>query len=144
MGLDVFKKCTDIEFAMGFDDEDYQIYLDQVPEDARTPKRLNRLLSSIADVECSCSSMLNAQKSLESQLEKLPDSYCPSVCAELREQLVYSRESLAAISIITQRSKDIVQAMVQTIRFIYQGRQIIRLTITGIRKSPTERYDDDS
>ena len=104
---------------MGYDSEDDEIDLDRMPESSQIPQRLNRLLSRVANLEYINYLMLTAQNRLESQIERLPGEHCLSTCKELREQLVYTQESLENISSLAKRSKDLLQAMVQTVRIIH-------------------------
>lgn len=136
-------ECRNLELTMGYDVEDYDIDLDQITESSRIPQRLKSLLTWIADIEYYCAVIIPALNCLESQLEDLPDGYCPSVCTELREQVVYLRESSVHTSIVARRGKDILQAMVQTVCIPYWSCHQHMLTVTGIRKSPAERYDAD-
>jgi len=103
---------------MGYDSEDHEIDLEQVPESSRIPQRLNRLLSRAVDLEYFSSLMLTALTRLESQIERLAGEYCLIVCTELREQLVYTQESLGGVRSEAGRSKDLVQAMLQTVRIL--------------------------
>ena len=115
VGKQILKDCQQMELSVGYAGEDEELGLDQVPESSQIPQHLNRLLSNVANIEYCCSLLLTAQNRLESQLKRLPGGYCPGVCTELREQLDYTQESLRDISNLTKRSKDLVQAMVQTV-----------------------------
>ena len=124
-GLQVDEDCKKMEATMGYDYRSYDMHLYQVPETSRTSQRLNSFLTRFADVESFCSSLKVALDRLESQLKVLPDEYCPSTCAELREQVVYFQESVSDTSIMARRGKEIVQAMVQTVR-------VPSKTLTGV------------
>jgi len=120
MGHRMAEDCRKMETTMGYDSEDDETDLDRVPESSRIPQRLNRLLSRAANIEYVSSVILTAKNRLESQIENLPGESCLIVCEELREQLVYIQESLGHISSLTKRSKNLTQAMVQTVRVNHQ------------------------
>jgi len=104
-----------METVIGYNHDDHEIDLDQVPKSSQIPRRLSGLLSLVADIELVCSALAISSNRMESQLIQLSDCYCPSIRAELLEQVVYLKESLENISIINRRSKDIIQAKVQTV-----------------------------
>ena len=120
MGHGISRDCRKMEKTMGYDSEDDELDLERVPESSRIPQRLNRLQSRAIGLEYVCSLMLIGQNRLESQMEGSAGEYCLSVCKELREQLVYTQESLGGVRSHAGRSKDLVQAMVQTVRTLRQ------------------------
>jgi len=125
-GFEADQDCRYMELTMGYDYGTNFMHLDQVRDSSQTTQRLKSLLTRIADIESECASLLVALDRLGSQLEVLPDEYCPMICTELREQVMYYQGSVADISFAARRGKDIVQAMVQT----------VGVPLKGLRKFP--------
>jgi hypothetical protein len=115
MGTDLFEDCGRMLTATGYDDEDAEVRLDQMGDLTRIPQRLNVLSNRIASMEYFCSVIIRALDLLEKELRSLPSKHCPSVSVELEEQMVYFRESTMNISFVSERGKNVVQSMVQTV-----------------------------
>jgi hypothetical protein len=114
---EIYKTFLGIERAMGFwSPKHHGGDLSQLPDLAQMPQRLNKLSIRISEADLRCSSMDPVVDCLTNQLKDLAGGSCPGTKIELQEQVEFIRQRVWGVRVLTQRRREGVQSMVQTVR----------------------------
>jgi hypothetical protein len=108
--------CSEIESKLGYWTNDFEKSVEEELDFTRMPQSLNKIAIRTVNDEQWGSSMTSSLSCLGEQLQVWGSKLCPGVGVELQEQVRYLQQCTASCAALSQRTKDGVQFMIQTVR----------------------------